>query len=49
MNNGGTPEKEAFLVPDPLGPGDIEVLQASNVYGANTPPRRGKLRDVYDL
>lgn len=49
MNNGGTPEKEAFLVPDPLGPGDIEVLQASNVYGANNPPRRGKIRDVYDL
>jgi phosphoribosylaminoimidazole-succinocarboxamide synthase len=49
MSNAATPKKEAYLVPDPLGPGDVEVLQASSLYGANNPPRRGKIRDVYDL
>jgi len=49
MSNAATPNKEAYLVPDPLGPGDVEVLQASSLYGANNPPRRGKIRDVYDL
>ena len=45
----GNFEKESYLVPDPLGPGKVEVLGASNVYGADNPPRRGKVRDVYDL
>lgn len=42
-------EQESYLVPDPLGPGEVEVLGASSVFGAETPPRRGKVRDVYDL
>ena len=42
-------EKISYLVPDPLGSGDVEVLGASNVFGAKNPPRRGKIRDIYDL
>ena len=49
MSDAATPKKDAYLVPDPLGPGEVEVLQASNVYGGDRPPRRGKIRDVYDL
>jgi len=49
MSNAATPKKEAYLVPDPLAPGEVEVLQASYVYGASNPPYRGKIRDVYDL
>jgi phosphoribosylaminoimidazole-succinocarboxamide synthase len=41
--------KDSYLVPDPLGPGEVEVLGASSVFGADRPPRRGKVRDVYDL
>lgn len=41
--------KESHLVPDPLGPGMVEVLKASDVPGTDKPPRRGKVRDVYDL
>ena len=41
--------KDSYLVPDPLGPGEVEVLQASYVYGASNPPRRGKIRDIYNL
>jgi phosphoribosylaminoimidazole-succinocarboxamide synthase len=41
--------KESYLVPDPLGSGEIEVLKASNILGPENPPRRGKVRDVYDL
>ena len=41
--------KESYLVPDPLGPGTVEVLKASFRMGADRPPRRGKVRDVYDL
>ena len=42
-------EKDSYKVPDPLGPGEVEVVRASNVYGDERPPRRGKVRDVYDL
>jgi phosphoribosylaminoimidazole-succinocarboxamide synthase len=42
-------EKDSYKVPDPLGPGEVEVVKASNVYGDERPPRRGKVRDVYDL
>jgi phosphoribosylaminoimidazole-succinocarboxamide synthase len=42
-------EKASYKVPDPLGPGEVEVVKASNVYGDERPPRRGKVRDVYDL
>ena len=45
----GSPEKNSYMVPDPLGSGEVEVLKASNVYGADNTPRRGKVRDVYDL
>ncbi len=41
--------KDSYKVPDPLGPGEVEVVRASNVYGDERPPRRGKVRDVYDL
>ncbi|MGD2142353.1 MAG: phosphoribosylaminoimidazolesuccinocarboxamide synthase [Candidatus Bathyarchaeota archaeon] len=40
---------ESFIVPDPLGSGKVEVLEASSVYGPENPPRRGKIRDIYDL
>jgi len=39
----------SFIVPDPLGTGEVEVLKASYAYGDENPPRRGKIRDVYDL
>lgn len=36
-------------VPDPLGTGFMEVLRVSNLFGEERKPRRGKVRDVYDL
>lgn len=41
--------KNSYLVPDPLGPDMVEVLQASDLFGPEKQPRRGKIRDVYDL
>ena len=41
--------KQSYLVPDPLGSGMVEVLKASFLLGPERPPRRGKVRDVYDL
>jgi len=41
--------KESYPVPDPLGPGMVEVLRASDRTGPGGPPRRGKVRDIYDL
>jgi len=41
--------KDSYMVPDPLGPGEVEVVKASKVYGDERLPRRGKVRDVYDL
>jgi phosphoribosylaminoimidazole-succinocarboxamide synthase len=40
--------KESYLVDDPLGQGKIEVLKYSD-YIQGKEPRRGKVRDVYDL
>jgi phosphoribosylaminoimidazole-succinocarboxamide synthase len=40
--------KDTFLVEDPLGSGKIEVLRASDIFKGNPPPKRGKVRDVYD-
>ena len=40
--------KEAHMVDDPLGQGKIEVLRNSDLIPGKT-PRRGKVRDVYDL
>lgn len=37
------------MVDDPLGEGMIEVLKASDLYDGNPVPRRGKIRDVYDM
>lgn len=34
---------------DPIGPGEVEVLRASKLYGDANLPRRGKVRDIYDL
>jgi len=42
-------KNEGERVPDPLGEGFVEVLRASNLFGENIKPRRGKVRDVYDL
>ncbi len=37
-------------MPDPLNLANkVEVLRNSNLYGDENPPRRGKVRDVYDL
>ena len=40
--------REAHMVDDPLGQGKIEVLRNSDLIPGKT-PRRGKVRDVYDL
>jgi phosphoribosylaminoimidazole-succinocarboxamide synthase len=37
------------MVSDPLGKGNVEVLGASYLFGDENPPRRGKVREVYDL
>jgi len=42
-------EKVSFKVPDPLSDGEVEVLGASYLFGEANPPRRGKVREVYDL
>ncbi|MBS7638271.1 hypothetical protein KEJ49_05235, partial [Candidatus Bathyarchaeota archaeon] len=39
---------EKRLVPDPIGGGYTEVLGASDLFGEARPPRRGKVRDIYD-
>jgi len=49
LKNDGNPKKGSYMVPDPLGDGMVEVLQSSDVFGGENPPRRGKIRDVYDL
>jgi phosphoribosylaminoimidazole-succinocarboxamide synthase len=46
----GASTKDACFVPDPLYPAyKVELLRSSNLYGDENPPRRGKVRDVYDL
>jgi phosphoribosylaminoimidazole-succinocarboxamide synthase len=42
------PLKEAYMVDDPLGGGLVEVLGASDLF-EDVKPRRGKVRDVYDM
>jgi phosphoribosylaminoimidazole-succinocarboxamide synthase len=45
---GASAVKESYFVDDPLGSGSVEVLRYSDaIEGAE--PRRGKVRDVYDL
>jgi phosphoribosylaminoimidazole-succinocarboxamide synthase len=41
--------KEAYIVDDPLGEGQVEVLGESDLFNGKPEPRRGKVRDVYDL
>lgn len=41
--------KEAYVVDDPLGEGKVEVLRYSDMFSGEPAPRRGKVRDVYDL
>jgi len=40
---------ETVLMDDPLGEGRIQAVKSSNLYGGNPVPRRGKVRDVYDM
>jgi phosphoribosylaminoimidazole-succinocarboxamide synthase len=40
--------KEAYIVDNPLGSGKVEVLRNSDLIPGKQ-PRRGKVRDVYDL
>ncbi len=42
-------KEDSYIITDPIGSGEIEVLRASNVFGTDNPPRRGKVRDIYDL
>lgn len=49
MNSNESSGRASFLVPDPLGTGEVEVLRTSDLYGVDKPPRRGKVRDIYDL
>ena len=41
--------KKSYVVDDPLGDGRVEVLEASDLFDGNPSPRRGKIRDVYDM
>jgi len=41
--------KKSYMVDDPLGDGRVEVLEASDLFDGNPSPRRGKIRDVYDM
>lgn len=41
--------KESFTVDDPIGAGRVEVLRSSDLFPGEREPRRGKVRDVYDL
>lgn len=41
--------KEAYMVDDPLGEGQVEVLESSDLFNGDPVPRRGKVRDVYDM
>jgi len=41
--------KKTYMVDDPLGDGRVEVLETSDLFDGNPSPRRGKIRDVYDM
>ena len=41
--------KDSKIVDSPLGLGKIEILRASDMFNGNPEPRRGKVRDVYDM
>ncbi|MFP3950988.1 MAG: phosphoribosylaminoimidazolesuccinocarboxamide synthase [Candidatus Bathyarchaeia archaeon] len=41
--------KKAYQVEDPLGEGEVEVLEVSDLFDGEIEARRGKVRDVYDM
>jgi len=41
--------KKTYMVDDPLTDGRVEVLETSDLFDGNPSPRRGKIRDVYDM
>ena len=41
--------KKSHNVDDPLGDGTVEVLESSDLFDGKPSPRRGKIRDVYDM
>jgi phosphoribosylaminoimidazole-succinocarboxamide synthase len=41
--------KESHMVNDPFSSGQVKVLRASDMFNGKLEPRRGKVRDVYDL
>ena len=41
--------RDSMIVDSPLGLGKVEVLRASDMFNGNPAPRRGKVRDVYDM
>ena len=41
--------KDSSIVKSPLGLGDVEVLRASDMFNGDPLPKRGKVRDVYDM
>lgn len=41
--------KDSFIVDSPLGLGKVEVLRASDIFNGNPNPKRGKVRDVYEM
>ncbi|MFW6108982.1 MAG: phosphoribosylaminoimidazolesuccinocarboxamide synthase, partial [archaeon] len=41
--------KDSRIVDSPLGEGKVEVLRESDMFNGDPEPRRGKVRDVYDM
>ncbi len=41
--------KDSSIVKSPLGLGEIEVLRTSDMFDGKPAPKRGKVRDVYDM
>jgi len=41
--------KKSYNVDDPLSDGVVEVLETSDLFDGKPSPRRGKIRDVYDM
>jgi phosphoribosylaminoimidazole-succinocarboxamide synthase len=41
--------KDSYIVDSPLGLGKVEVLRASDIFNGHPEPKRGKVRDVYDM
>jgi phosphoribosylaminoimidazole-succinocarboxamide synthase len=41
--------KDSRIVDSPLGEGKVEMLRESDMFNGDPEPRRGKVRDVYDM